>query len=106
MPCSHRGSWPLGGATCRQHVTDTLFLMEKRQVRREASLQGLKTIGNFRAGGAPGRLLRRVARDRRAHVVRSVYRQNLHGLALGSRSNSAMALPLLMASRSALEMCW
>src|SRR5260221_9423782 len=44
MPCSHRGSWPLGGATCRQHATDTLFLLEERQVSREASLQDLNDL--------------------------------------------------------------
>jgi hypothetical protein len=34
-----------------------------------------------------------------------VYRQHFHGFALGNPANSAMALLLLMASRSAREKC-
>src|ERR1700730_3013465 len=40
-------TWPLGRPACRQHLTDTLFLSEKRLERREASLQDLNDLQYF-----------------------------------------------------------
>jgi hypothetical protein len=40
-------TWPLGRTACRQHLTDTLFLAEKRLERREASLQDLNDLQYF-----------------------------------------------------------
>src|SRR6202040_1234108 len=42
-------TWSLGGATCSQHMTDTPFLLEKREVRREASLQDLNDLQCLRS---------------------------------------------------------
>ena len=40
-------TWSLGGATCRQHMTDTLFLLEKRQISWAVSLQDLNDLQYF-----------------------------------------------------------
>jgi DNA-binding transcriptional LysR family regulator len=83
-----RETWHLGGAACRQHVTDTLFRLMKRWVRREASLQDLNDLQYFaqvvrhggfsaasRATGEPkSKLSKRVAQLERGLGVRLIER--------------------------------
>src|SRR3984893_9205285 len=66
LPEATTRSWSLHGATCRQDTIDTLFLLMKRSGWGVIARPERSTV--FCAGSAPRRLLRRLARDRRAQV--------------------------------------